>query len=260
LQHDEEQQTKDMEAARAVQRLIMPPDHGVLGAISYVVHSRPGQRVAGDLFDFIRLDEHRAAVLIGDVEGKGIAAGMVMSNVQAHLSRLLRQTGDPGVALSEVSKLVADYSDRQGMDAGKAPTYLTLWAGVFDSKARKLTYVDAGHGHWLVRFPGRGAQRVEYDGGFPMGIDPTFQYKNEQLDFLPGMRVVLYTDGVVEQRSPHGGIFGLERTIATLEASGGIEDDVNLLLAALAEYASFGAQVNLPFTDDVTVASVALAP
>lgn len=260
LQHDDEQQVKDMEAARSVQRLIMPPDHGTLGPMSYIVHSRPGQRVAGDLFDFIKLDEHRAAVLIGDVEGKGIAAGMVMSNVQAHLSRLLRQTGDPGIALTEVSKLVADYSDRQGMDAGKAPTYLTLWAGVFDSKARKLTYVDAGHGHWLARLPGQGAQRVECDGGFPMGIDPDFAYKNEHVEFVPGMRVILYTDGVVEQRSPHGGIFGLERTIATLHAANGIDEDVSLLLAALAEYASFGTQVNLPFTDDVTVASIAHAP
>lgn len=258
LQRDEDQQAKDMEAARAVQRLIMPPDTGTLGGLTYRVHSRPGQRVAGDLFDFIALDDHRAAVLIGDVEGKGIAAGMVMANVQAHLSHLLRETGDPAVALTEVSRLVARYSDRQADEQGKAPTYLTLWAGVFDTRARRLTYVDAGHGHWLVRLPGKGPQRIECAGGFPVGIEASFTYSNEHTEFAPGARIILYTDGVVEQRSPQGGIFGLDRTIGTLEPAASIAEDVDLLLAALAEYASFGAQTQLPFTDDVTVAAIAL--
>lgn len=264
LEVDERRQRTEFEAAREVQRMIMPPPAGAFGPVSYTMFSRPGRRVAGDLFDFFPVGTGgRFAVLIGDVEGKGVGAGMVMANVQAHLSRLLREIEHPetsiAAAIAEVSHIVAGFVTRADGRGRHAPTFLTLWAGIIDPARRRLTFVDAGHGHFLVRTSDGRVEVPEIEHAAPLGVEPDAGYISHSIDFVPGSRLILYTDGLTEQFSPLGEQFGKTRAMTILGTSADAARDVESLINALRSHAGLTrSDTTMSFNDDVTIASVAL--
>lgn len=261
LEQEDHRRRSEIEAARDVQRIIMPPDSGEAGGgaaalVRYHMHCVPGRFVAGDLFDFVRGEGGRVAVLLGDVVGKGVAAGMVMANVQAHLSRLLSQSGEPGRTLTKVNQLVSRYSDRLSAEHGRVSLFVSLFAVVIDPATGEARYADAGHGYALLRAPTGSAERLAITGGPPLGVAPDAEYAENVLKMQPGTRLVVYSDGLAEQRSAAGRAFA--GTGALEEALAGSKDpreDVTSLIAALRAHS--GLPEPLSFADDVTVASIA---
>lgn len=248
----------ELAAARDVQRIIMPPPSGRFSrksgpSVEYHVVSIPGRLVAGDLFDVFRIDDSRVGVFLGDVVGKGVAAGMVMANIQAHLARLMRSERDPAPALNEVSRLVAAYSSRLSEEHGRVSLFISLFAGVFDLESATLTYSDAGHGYTLLRRPGREPERPFILGGAPLGVAPDSVYESSQVLLEPGARVLLFSDGLTEQRNPAGKPFGVERALEAIRDPGTPGQEVHALVDALRDFCGEGCD----FADDITVASVA---
>ena len=262
LERDSTRRRADLEAARGVQRIIMPPSSGQMGRLSYHMLSIPGRFVAGDLFDVVPISSTRVAVLLGDVVGKGIAAGMVMANVQAHLSRLLRTEEDPAVALAEVNRLVAEYGRRAG-DEASSTLFLSLWTGIFDMEANTLRYCDAGHGIWIYRPKGLSPTAALGGDCLPLGVDETAEFNTCMIDFMPGDRLVVFSDGVIEQRGAGGEQFGIRRALESLAPDRAPKDDAEKLLSDLTLFANnpaSPAEQSEPgqdgFADDVTIASI----
>ena len=238
----------------------MPPGEGRAGPVMYRLHASPGRFVAGDLFDFIPIDADRTAVLLGDVVGKGIAAGMVMANIQAHLMRLLTHTCDPAKAVTEVSALLHRSSDRYAKETDGAPLFLSIWVGVIDRRAGSVIYVDGGHGHWLVRRADGETAQPQTQRGMLVGVMPDAVYASESFPFAAGDRVVLFSDGVIEQRSPEGDEFGLVRVRDLLRTSADVGEDVRRIIEAVTKHAGTAAPgADSAFADDVTVASIGMA-
>ncbi|MEN8148461.1 MAG: SpoIIE family protein phosphatase [Planctomycetota bacterium] len=230
-------------AAREAQQLIVPATGGVCDGLAFSVRTHPGMVVAGDMFDVVPLPDRRVAVVIGDVTGAGIGAGILMVAGQANLHAALKRTGDPGEALEAVNDYIAS---RSAMNR-----FISMWVGVFDHVGRTVTYSDAGHGHWLVvRTDGRAAHPGA-TGGIPVGIDRGARYRTHAMPFHGGERVILFSDGVVEQRSPNGEPFGVERVRAEVCASGSASEDVERLFSSLVDFAGTEA-----LDDDTTAASV----
>lgn len=253
-----DQLVRDLKAARDIQDRLSPAAEGVIGGASYLFKRLPGRLVAGDLFDLIALPDGRLGIVLGDVCGKGMDAALLMMMAQTHLNVSLRHNGDPARAMIEVNRHLVGH-----IPSGR---FITLWVGVLDASAGILTFVDAGHGHWLVKLPGQPAARVACDGGLVVGINPETEYANEQVPLPVGSRLILYSDGLVEQRGPAGDEFGLERTIRALNGTDGPGADVAALLDALVVFASpaNGARAkqapeDVALSDDVTVASLAVA-
>lgn len=239
----------DLNAARAAQRLIMPHTAGVFPAVStaadppgaqrhfkYAMQSVPGRLVAGDLFDVFPLASGKLGFFIGDVSGKGVGAALLMATAQAHLSALLRQTGDPAASLGALGALLA----------GRVlpGQFVTILAGVIDPTidSGALVLVDAGHGHAALCAPSDEsghclAAPLVTTGGPPVGVDAEIRYRNETVRFVPGSRLVLYSDGLCEQVSPLGEQFGVDRVMEILTNSARPADDVNRLFAALSAFA-----------------------
>lgn len=152
----------DLDQAREVQRQILPPTHGVCAGTRYAFHVHPGRLVAGDLVDVFALDEHRCAVVLGDVAGAGVGAGFLMASVQAYLHAELLETCDPALAARRCNQ----YVSRVG--GGR---FATVWIGVVDGRARCVCFVDAGHGHGRhIDANGRPRELVSR-GAIPLGID-----------------------------------------------------------------------------------------
>jgi serine phosphatase RsbU (regulator of sigma subunit) len=246
LERRQRELVRDLEAAREAQRLIMPPDGALVGRVRYAMKSRSGRYVAGDLLDVVDLGDDRVAVVLGDVAGKGVPAAILMATAQTHLHVSLRSSRDAAAAVSAVNRHICDHI--------ASNKFISLWVGVFDARAGTLTYVDAGHGHWLLLPKAGPVRRVSAAGGFPLGIDGSAEYAAETLPFAPGDRLVVFSDGVVEQPgAATPDLFGLDRAVAALEGNADPAEDVERLFNAVVAFAGTD---NL--ADDTTVASVCL--
>jgi serine phosphatase RsbU (regulator of sigma subunit)/pSer/pThr/pTyr-binding forkhead associated (FHA) protein len=234
---------RDLQTAQEAQRLIMPPDEGQIASVRYAVRQQSGRFVAGDLFDVVDLGGGRVAIFLGDVAGKGIGAAILMATAQTHLNASLKVHNDAAKAVTEVNAYISQHS--------AANKFISLWLGIFDSSDRSVSFVDAGHGHWLCITPGRPVERIETAGGIPLGIDKDFVYSAERLEITPESRVVLFSDGVVEQPGPEG-LYGLERAIHALVACGSVNEDVAGLFKSVRDYS----QTPDSLADDTTVASI----
>ncbi len=234
----------DLQAAREVQQRMMPDEVATIDAISYAMRSKPGRVIAGDIFDITQIDDDRTAFFLGDVVGKGMPAAMLMGMTQSNLAASLRHDPDLGRAMTEVNKqLNARSADRE---------FVTLFAGIYDRSKKVLEFVDAGHGYCLRSTAGGQFELIKSEGGLPLGIDPTQVYHAEQLAGIESpTRIVVFSDGVVEQIGPGGAEFGVERSIEILNASGSVEQDVESLLQAVIDFAETDS-----LSDDVTIASI----
>ena len=224
LEHRQRELVRDLEAASEAQKLIMPPAQGKIGRVKYAMRSLSGRYVAGDLFDVVDLEDGRVGVLLGDVAGKGVPAAILMATAQTHLHVALREGKDPARAVQAANKHICEH-----MASNK---FISLWMGVFDPAAGTLSYIDAGHGYWLLTQAPDGSRPpiwTKNATGIPLGIDPTFEVPAATLKIGPGQRLIVFSDGVVEQPAggaPDGAQFGVEGAIHALAGSAHEEDDV----------------------------------
>jgi serine phosphatase RsbU (regulator of sigma subunit) len=234
---------RDVGAAAEAQRLLMPRPDGACGRLRYSVRMRPGRFVAGDLFNIFPLGGDRVGLYLGDVAGKGVGAAILMAAIQTMLNSALRTTDGPAEALRRVGEEISPM-----LPGGR---FVSLWVGIVEPDGR-VRFVDAGHGHWLVRERSQTEpHKAQAVGGMPLGVDPDAPYHEETIHIDPGGRIVLLSDGVLEQRSRDGDEFGLGRTIATLLDCASVREDVERLFDAVARHAPSEA-----LDDDVTIASI----
>ncbi|MDX2116360.1 MAG: SpoIIE family protein phosphatase [Planctomycetota bacterium] len=235
----------DVEAAAEIQRFLLPPQTACVEGVRYAMRSKPGRMVSGDVFDVMFLPGGKVGVLLGDVMGKGLGAGLVMSSVQSFLHAVLRDEADPASALQRLNDFLSPR-----LSAGR---FVSLWLGIIDARAGTLTAADAGHGYALIVRPGADARPLQCAGGLPLAASDVCAYRSTQLPLTAGERLVLFSDGVVEQRSPAGEAFGLERLIDSLRPNQSPERDVEAIVSAVNEFAGPAAP-----SDDLTAASLCL--
>jgi sigma-B regulation protein RsbU (phosphoserine phosphatase) len=228
-------------AACEVQQRFLQYQHPRVDTLSYSAQCRQAQELGGDAFDFVPLPHNRLALAVGDASGKGLAAALMISNVQSSLRTAAAFAGNDGAAvLSAVNHEVHATSlpDR----------YATLFYGVFDEATRTLQCVNAGHNPPMVIRRDRLVIRLE-SGGPPVGMFPTWTYEEGAVQLDTGDLVVAYTDGVTEIVNPAGeewGEEGVQRAVAEHHAQGA-DEMVEGIFRSIDEF-SLGRQ-----TDDATV-------
>ncbi|MCH8315736.1 MAG: SpoIIE family protein phosphatase [Planctomycetes bacterium] len=247
LQRRHERLDQDLNAARQAQAFLWPSEEGVVGALKYAMRMTPGRIVAGDLFDIFPLDDHRVGLCFGDVSGQGMGAAILMTAVLSYLRAAMARLTDPAEAANAVNRYTTERSP--------ANMFVSLWIGVFDDRDQVLHFVDAGHGHWIIKPHGEPPATAPRPQGILVGIDPDFRYVAQSLKLAPGDRFILYSDGVVEHRAPSGEDFGVDRLLSAIAESTTPSEDVSHALASLQEYLG-----NLVLADDTTLASMEVQP
>jgi sigma-B regulation protein RsbU (phosphoserine phosphatase) len=233
--------TAELQAARSVQQTITPAPNGSVGPISYAYHVEPGVFVAGDLFDVIPLDDG-VVVFIGDVSGHGAGSGMLMALTQAHLNARLRASSDLRGAIEALNS----YLSSLALDG----RFVSLFLAKISVDGH-TEFIDAGHGHWHVRLAS-GERLLTSTRDIPLGIDPERAFTTASLRLKGGEKLILYSDGVIEQTSPGNEPFGAERIAQALQSSTVAAEDVESVLRTLRAFAE-----RRQFDDDATIASVA---
>lgn len=191
----------ELEAARAIQRLMvpekLPPTPG------YVIESiyRPAAQVGGDFFQVIPLRSDQTLVVIGDVSGKGLSAAMIVSMLIGMLHALSKICQDPAQILAELNGWL--FERRHG-------GFVTCLAVRLDP-AGHVVLANAGH-----LPPWRNSAEVACAGSLPLSLLASSAPEQVTLEMQPGDRLTLITDGVVEARDTEGALFGFDRTQALL--------------------------------------------
>ena len=242
LERRQEGLLQEIQAARSVQERIMPSPTGEVAGIRYAMHAQPGRVVAGDLFGFTEISEGRTAFFLGDVAGKGAAAGMLMAVIQASLAAYFSSGAAPSPAIDRLNEFVSRHT--------ASNEFSTLFLAVIDTKEESLCTVDAGHGEALL-LRNTKSSVIESEGGPPVGAVEGIPFGESQHRIQAGDRILLYSDGVAEEPDDSGTQFGVERTQTAPESSSSVSEDVDRVMEALRTFAGGDA-----FSDDVTVASL----
>lgn len=240
LERRQAELTAELHAAREVQQVFTPPAQGEIGHVRFAIRVEPGVFVAGDLVDVFP-NEGGVTVCFGDVAGHGAGSGMMMALTQSHLHASLAANADLVSAVESLNTYLCAHATE-----GR---FVSLWLARMESNGR-VRFVDAGHGHWLVRERDGRVRTVAAQGSIPVGIDPNVKYVEEEFALGAGDRVVVYSDGAVEQQKSDGESFGVQRLREAVAPRTLPEDDVAAVFRELALFA--GRKV---FDDDATVAS-----
>jgi phosphoserine phosphatase RsbU/P len=181
----------ELTAAAAAQKWILPRREARFGVFKTVGETRPGQLIGGDFFDIVPLDAHRLAIALGDASGKGVVAAVLMTAVQGFLHAALMQCATPIDAVNSLNGFIVPRRPPE--------KFITLWVGVLDASAGALSYVDCGHGYAVLRHADGTIEQLDQGGGPPIGVDAQFQYELQTAPLERGARVMVVSDGIIEQ-------------------------------------------------------------
>ncbi len=234
----------DLTIAHNVQQKLFPQRKKALETLQYSGACLPALQVGGDYYDFLDLDRHRAGFVIADVSGKGVAAALLMANLQA----LFRSQSE--LALREPAALMESVN-RLFFDATAPEHYATLFFGQYDDLTRRLTYINCGHhAPILVRQSGT----VEYLDATStvVGLFQKWNCDQASVQLTPGDTLALFSDGVVEAEAGDGQEFGKDRVASTIQTTRyqAVETVINRIVEAV-RYWSPAEQA-----DDMTVVAM----
>jgi serine phosphatase RsbU (regulator of sigma subunit) len=223
-----EQETlrRDIALASDVQRRLLPDAPPRVDGVDFAATSVPARRIGGDYYDFVELPDRSIGIALADVSGKGVAAALIMSVVQASL-RIISSEGD-----TPLPRLVARMNAfvYQSTPASK---YATFFYAQLDNHRRRLRYVNAGHNApYLLRAArpsAAGAMPPEIEqlsvGGTVVGMFPETEYEEATVELGPGDVLLAFTDGLPEAHNPENEELGEERLQKLLRESAHLPAD-----------------------------------
>jgi serine phosphatase RsbU (regulator of sigma subunit)/uncharacterized glyoxalase superfamily protein PhnB len=203
LQAAEQQALREMQIAREFQTRLLPQTPPASSALDYAGLCLQARQVGGDYYDFLSLGADSIGLVIGDISGKGIAAALLMANLQATLRGAVASAPeDPKRALGAVNTHLFTNTT--------ASAYATLFFGRYRPADGRLRYVNCGHPPALL---------VRSDGSVDelsatttvLGLFGEWQCGMGSTSLRPGDTLLLYTDGVTECLDASGDEFGPER-------------------------------------------------
>lgn len=183
---------KELARAHEVQSGLLPTEAPHLHGCELAARCIPANEVGGDFFDWQSTDDS-AVISVGDVMGKGIPAALLAATVRAVLRALAHQN-PPGAALDLLSETLCG-------DLERTSSFVTLFHARIGACGREVRYVDAGHGHALVRRASGAVERLER-GGRPVGFPAVDRYHESTLTLAPGDLLVVYSDGLIDGSGP----------------------------------------------------------
>jgi len=235
-----ELQEQDLARAREIQMNLLPKEIPQIRGFEIAGAWEPARMVGGDYFDVIKLSDTKLGICIADVVGKGVAAALLMANVQATVRAFASESASPAWLCSRVNAVLCS-----NIATGK---FVTLFYGILDGEQRSIAYTSAGHlPPILLRASGASQQLRE--GGALLGVFPGWEYKSASVQLAAGDRLLLFTDGITEAMKADGEEFGEDRLERAAKGLAG-ESSASVKSKLLAEVRTF---CDSHFHDDATL-------
>ena len=203
----ERRAAQELEIARQVQARLFPQIQPELQTLEYAGMCLQARQVGGDYFDFLNLGPQRLGLIIGDVSGKGIAAALLMANLQASLRQSALAIDQPEALLRSVNRQFYDNTD----DCA----YASLLFAEYNDATCRLRYANCGHlSGILLRRDGSLNQLASTST--LLGLFKDWDCSMGEHELFPGDVLVLYTDGITEAVNDRGEEFGEQSLIESL--------------------------------------------
>ncbi len=238
----------EVDKASKIQRDLLPPAECRHGDISISAGVVTSSEIGGDFYDYFPLGEDLLGLVVADVSGHGVQAGMVTTAAKASLHSLI------GLGVKTPAELLYGMNNAI-LATARQSLLMTCLIIVIDRTANKIILANAGHNFpYIIRRRDFAPEMIQEVAGFPLGFEENCSYQELTCDFHPGDTLFLYSDGIVECTNPQGEEFGYERLERILAKAGdysplelrnllrrsaelftettAFEDDVTLLIAA----------------------------
>jgi serine phosphatase RsbU (regulator of sigma subunit)/catechol 2,3-dioxygenase-like lactoylglutathione lyase family enzyme len=204
----ERRAAQELEIANEVQCRLFPQIRPPIHALDYFGHCFPARAVGGDYYDFLDLGPGRFGLVIADVSGKGIAAALLMANLQANLrSQCSISLDQPQRLLQAVNQLFS-----QNTPDG---AFATLFFADYQVTSGRLRFVNCGHPPALILRHDDSIDHLDATATV-LGIFKKWDCEIGERTFCPGDTLALYTDGITESFNENRDEFGEDRLIESL--------------------------------------------
>ncbi len=237
LRHLDGELQKEVDQISQLQRAMLPTTLPAVPGLDLAVGYKTFDRAGGDYYDVFPLGggrERRSAgaddswgILVADASGHGPSATVVVSMLSGVLHAYAGRPTSPAAFL--------EYLNRHLVARNFSGDFVTAIFAIFDPRSRQLTWAHAGHNPPLLKDAQTGAVRVlENPGGVPLGIQERVDACDHVLQLEPGQLMLMYTDGVVDERDDDDKPFGLDRlvqmTAADMTAPAGLVETLSRAL------------------------------
>ena len=208
---------REISIGAEIQSQLLPDYCPIIFGVDLAAHCRPALKLGGDYYDFMSLktnisekrrEKARWALVIGDVMGKGIPAGLLMTMLRGMLRAEVLTGLPPDRILHDLNQLAID-------DLDQSHRFVTLFYSDYDPRTRKLRYANAAHNPPLL-WKSSEQEIVKLDTeGFVLGLQNDAEYQCGQIQLKKNDAILYYTDGVTESSNALGERFDEERLITS---------------------------------------------
>ena len=236
----------EIDAANRIQEALLPLEAPLLIGATVSSHYRAATEIGGDYFDFLHQPTGEVGIAFGDVSGHGLTSGIVMAMAKSALLVQVDYDASPRTVLEVLNDVV--------MKTAPKRILMTFFFGLLDPRAQTLRFSSAGHLDPYVFRASTKTLEALSSWGFPLGVRRREGFREHTVEFAPGDRLVLYSDGLIEAIDDDGEPFGFDRFEQTILTNGqlGADDLKKALLNAVKKFTR-----NRPPEDDQTLVVVA---
>jgi sigma-B regulation protein RsbU (phosphoserine phosphatase) len=233
----------ELELSQVIQRAVLPQRIPAISGFDIAAFSRPAQIVSGDYFDFLQFKDGTYGIVVADVSGHGVSAGMLVTSLQMAFHTLASENSSPAAVLERINHIYIHNINFS--------TFVTIFFASLDPKTRMLSYANAGHNPPLIYRPSTNEMIWLKPTGAAVGLMEYFNVRPANIQLMAGDIVLFYTDGITEAVNPQGDQqFGFDRLANVIRQNENLSAEglTSKIRQALNEFM----QGSLP-ADDVTL-------
>lgn len=198
----------ELAAGRSLQLALLPGAKPTIPGWDVWLYSRPANDVGGDLIDHLQIADHRHALSLGDVSGKGLPAALLMSKLQATIRALANECE----TMPSLGHCINNIFHRDGVSQSFASlVYLEL-----EEEKGEISLLNAGHPpplYWQ-----QGSLKQMPKGNMALGLKKEAEFKVQTLKLSAGEYLIIYSDGVTEAQNGEGEFYELDRLKRVIES------------------------------------------
>jgi len=215
---ENERYKEELAIAKRVQSSLLPGDLDSSSAFEISAFSKSAAEVGGDYYDAFRINEHRTALIVGDVSGKGTSAAFHMSQMKGVFNSLAQMDLTPVEFMSNANKAISLSLEKT--------SFITLSYFIIDSNKKTVEFSRAGHCPTLFYHHDKKAAEYYTGKGLGLGILRDDNYENHisvtEIEYSSGDILLLYTDGITEAKSNKNDEYGYDRLKSVILENAGL--------------------------------------
>jgi sigma-B regulation protein RsbU (phosphoserine phosphatase) len=238
----------ELELSQIVQRALLPQHAPMISGVEVAAFSRPAEIIGGDYFDFFRFRDGSHGLVIADVSGHGVSAGMLMSSLQTAIQTMAPYADSPAEILERINRFYIHNIN--------FTTFVTVFLARFDPATLTLTYINAGHNPPAVYRAGENGIQWLMPTAPALGLAEAFYPRTESVRLSKGDSLLLYTDGVTEVLNTSNEQFGQDRLAELILQSTHLAAP-KILQSVLQQASAFGNNQSL--ADDLTMVALKIS-